>query len=66
MTVSQIREIFSCLLLPKPPPNSVIAAQVSRVLRRFQDQRWIRIAGREVELLDASALQRQARNIPHH
>ena len=44
---------------------SLAAETVSRVLRRFQDQRWIRIAGREVELLDAGALQRQARNIPH-
>ena len=44
---------------------SLAAETVSRVLRRFQDQRWIRIAGREVELLAAGALQRQARNIPH-
>jgi DDE superfamily endonuclease len=39
LTVSQIREIFSCLLLPNPPPNSVIAEQVSRVLRRNEDAR---------------------------
>lgn len=45
---------------------SLAAETVSRVLRRFQDQGWLRIAGREVELLDAAALQRQARNIRHH
>lgn len=44
---------------------SLAAETVSRVLRRFQDQRWLRISGREVELLDAAALQRQARNIRH-
>jgi hypothetical protein len=37
--VPQVREIFSCLLLPNTPPNSVIAAQVSRVLRRNEEAR---------------------------
>jgi CRP/FNR family transcriptional regulator len=36
---------------------------VSRVLRRFQDQGFIRVARREVELADAAALRRLAQSI---
>lgn len=39
------------------------AETVSRVLRRFCDQRLVRVDGREVELLDAQALQKLARNL---
>ena len=38
---------------------------VSRVLRRLQRERLIRVAGREVELLDRAALAALARNILH-
>jgi CRP/FNR family transcriptional regulator len=38
---------------------------VSRVLRRFQDQRLLRVDGREVELLDRAGLHHLARNILH-
>ena len=38
---------------------------VSRVLRRLQDQKLIRVDGREVELLDRAALHDLARNILH-
>ena len=38
---------------------------VSRVLRRLQDQKLIHVEGRDVELLDRSALQDLARNILH-
>lgn len=39
------------------------AETVSRVLRRFQDRQLVLVVGREVELLDLSALRRLARNI---
>ena len=39
------------------------AETVSRVLRRFQDQRLIRVDAREIELLDSAALRHLARNI---
>jgi len=38
---------------------------VSRVLRRLQDQKLIRVEGRDVELLDRDALHDLARNILH-
>jgi CRP/FNR family transcriptional regulator len=41
------------------------AETVSRVLRRFQDQRLIRVDGRDVELLDVPQLRRLARSILH-
>lgn len=41
------------------------AETVSRVLRRFQDRKLIRVNGRSVELLDQPALRRLARPILH-
>lgn len=42
------------------------AETVSRVLRRFQDQRLIRVDGRDLELLDVPTLRRLARSILHN
>jgi hypothetical protein len=36
---------------------------VSRILRRFRDQGWIEVAGREVRLVDPPALRAQARDM---
>jgi CRP/FNR family transcriptional regulator len=41
------------------------AETVSRLLRRFQDQRLIAVHGRDIELLDRDGLRKLARNILH-
>ena len=41
------------------------AETVSRVLRRFQDQRLIQVESRDIEFVDAAALRALARNVLH-